>query len=395
MVATRTANTETSDAEFAAFRADFPAFEKSVYLSVSARGLLSRTTRAAIDGALDAQMLGRVIKENWKAAGESARRNFASICHVRPEEVALTKNVSDGMNSILASLPWERGDNLVCCLEFEHPNVVYALLNLAKRGVEVRSIRMRHDMPDARDMAAAMDARTRLVAISSVNFATGFRVELGQIGEACRSRGVFFLVDGAQSVGILDIDLKACQIDAFAVSANKGLLGVYGQGFLFCDQDWASRLHPAYMSRFGIRADGIPESELGPADYRMHEGARRFDVGNANWPGLIAAAASMGQLLQLGPAAVEKRVLSLAAKLVDGFNALEFPVAGPREPSLRSHIVSIVAADKLSTERLATNLQVAGVVFSRRRNVLRFGIHAYNNDSDLSLVLDTARAARK
>ena len=169
------------------------------------------------------------------------------------------------------------GDNVVYCPGFDHPNATYAWLNLGHMGVECRPVPL---LADGRlDLAAvlrATDSRTRLVTVASVNFLSGMRAELGEIGHHCRRAGIFFLVDGAQSAGVLDVDVEEASIDGWCASANKGLLGPYGVGFAYCREEIARQLRPVYLSRFGVNAGHLPESEMGSPHYDLYAGARRL-----------------------------------------------------------------------------------------------------------------------
>lgn len=384
--------THTSANHFDVFRQDFPCFEQRRYMNIASRGILSRTTLSAIEKALNDQMYGRVNKKLWEEQSETARSNVAKLFGVFPSEIAFTKNVSDGLNIISNAIDWAAGSNMVCCLDYEHPNAAYTWLNLSRRGIEVRNIPMLNGKLDAASMLRAIDSDTRLVGISAVNFSNGARTDLAPLGEACRKHDALFLVDGAQSAGILEVDLRTNMVDAYAVSSNKGLLGLYGLGFLFCDQRWSDRLNPSYLSRFGILAEGFENSELGPDDYRLHPNAKRFDLGNGNYIALIGACASVNQLLALGAHQIEKHTVNLAAKLSAGFKAADYRVKS-LEQERSSHIVSVEALgdndDRI--ERLKQKLEANEIIFNVRHRAMRFGLHAYNNDSDVNSVIELAK----
>jgi cysteine desulfurase / selenocysteine lyase len=375
------------------FRNDFPAFDKCIYMNLAGRGILSRTTRAALDAGLDEQMMGRVNKSRWKAAGDDARQRFADLLHAKANEIACTKNVSDGLNALATALPWSPGDNVVFCPDFDHPNAVYAWLNLSRMGVEHRPVPLLAN--GGLDLAAilrATDSRTRLVAVASLNYVSGIRAELAELGQHCRRAGIFFLVDGAQSTGVLEVDVHEAHIDGWCCSGNKGLLGPYGVGFVYCREEIARQLQPVYLSRFGVDAGDLPESEMGPAQIELYAGARRFEVGNANWTGLMAVAASMRQLGQFAQSTLERRTVSLASRLAEGLRGAGFEVPRLERSDLQSHIVAVYRGvhDQARLERLDQQLGLAHVTFSRRLGSIRFGLHAYNTESDVDQVVDLA-----
>lgn len=382
--------------EFAALRADFPALQQCTYLNLAGRGILSRTTRKALDEGLDQQMLGCVDKQHWKRMASEARRLFARTLHAGAEEVGCTKNVSEGLNAVATALPWRPGDNAVHCPGFDHPNATYAWWNLRRLGVELRPVGLLADgRLDLAALARALDRNTRMLALASVNFLTGVRAPLAEVGRLCRRRGVLLLVDGAQSTGVLDTDVRESCIDVWCASANKGLLGTYGVGFVYCRTEVAAALQPVYLSRFGVQVEDRPESEMGPQDFVLHPGARRFEVGNANWTGLLAVAASMRQWQSCPAAAIEAQALKMAGMLAEGLSAMGFAVPQAPERELRSHIVAVYGGRHADAglERLDRALRARGVVFSRRLGAIRFGLHAYNDGSDVAQVLEAAREA--
>lgn len=378
---------------FANFRNDFPAFEECIYMNLAGRGILSRTTRNALNASLDDQMMGRVDKSRWKSTADDARRRFAALIHAHPNEIACTKNVSDGLNAIATALPWTPGDNVVYCPGFDHPNATYTWLNLSRMGVECRPVQLLADgRIDNAAVVRATDSRTRLVTVSSVNFLSGMRAELDELGHHCRRVNTFFLVDGAQSTGVLEVNVAEACIDGWCASANKGLLGTYGVGFAYCREAWARQLQPVYLSRFGVDAGDLPESEMSATPHELYPGARRFEVGNANWTGLAAVAASMRQLGQYAQSAVERRAVCLASRLAGGLRDAGFEVPRLDRGDLQSHIVAVYGGmhDGSVMKRLDDELCSTHVAFSRRLGAIRFGLHAYNTESDVDHVVALA-----
>src|SRR5688572_4217844 len=157
-------------------RSHFPALERWTYMDVSARGVLSREVRAALDAHLDDRMLnGATDKADFFALVERARGRFAQLIGADADEIAYTKNISEGLNVIATGIDWRAGDNVVLCPELEHPNNVYVWLNLRRFGVEVRTVAPREGHIPVDAIIERMDARTRVATVSTVSFAPGFR----------------------------------------------------------------------------------------------------------------------------------------------------------------------------------------------------------------------------
>jgi cysteine desulfurase/selenocysteine lyase len=283
-------------------------------------------------------LLGAADKPAMFATVERARQRFAGLINAQASEIAITKNVSEGLNIIGAALPWRAGDNVVLCRELEHPNNIFPWANLKRRlGIEIRDVRARDGRLAAEDVIVAIDGRTRLVTLCEVSFSPGLRADIKTIGKVTRARDIFLLVDGAQSVGIVHTDVEDAGIDGLAVSTQKGLLGLYGMGFLYCRQSWAERLSPVYLARFGVDLGATHEAARGGDDFCLMPDARRFDLGNYNFPAAAGVEASLALLERIGTRAIEAHVSRLARRLASGLDQLGFRIAGtPRAHSSRA-----------------------------------------------------------
>ena len=340
------------------------------------------------------------MREDKQRLMASCRSRFAQIVGAEPAEIAVTKNVTEGLNIVANAIDWQPGDNVIFCQELEHPNNVYLWLELRRRGVEVRALPARRGAIDTQAMIDAIDKHTRLLTVASVTFTPGFRSELAALGRACRKAGVLFLVDAVQSCGILEMDVEACSIDALATSTSKGLMGMPGTGFLYVRSEWIERLHPVYVGRYSVERGKGHESEIEGTTYTLLSDARRFEAGNYNWVGIVAAEASMGELLAIGIANIEPRAVALATALAEELEGLDLPVSHPPETVARSHIVTVGqlgagdahSSHDLRLNRIGAALQEGGVKHTVRKGMLRFGFHCYNDESDVARVVDIARS---
>lgn len=379
-------------------RSRYPLVNTSTFLNITSGTPLSNAAKAAVEKLIEAQWTGTGTREARYAMLASTRERFARLIGARAAEIAVTKNVTEGLNIVASAIVWKPGDNVVVCVELEHPNNIYLWLALRERGVEVRAIPARDGAIDTQAVTAAIDARTRIVTAASVTFAPGFRTELTALGRACRGSGALFLVDAVQSCGILDLDVEACAIDALATSTSKGLMGMPGLGFLYVRPEWTGRLRPAYIGRYSIERGTGHESEIEGESFRLLPDARRFEAGNYNWAGIAAANASLGELLELGTANIEPRAVGLATDLAVALCELGLPVTRPPAGIERSHIVTVGmlgAGDAQSSHdprlnTLGAALTAGGVKLTVRKGLLRFGFHAYNDESDVGRVIDIA-----
>ncbi|MDB5363274.1 MAG: Selenocysteine lyase/Cysteine desulfurase [Rhodospirillales bacterium] len=387
---------------FARIRDRFPGAKTGPYLDVSARGLLYDGAREALDAYLDRNAAGTLDKGAMFAGVEKTRALFASLVRAEPDEIAFTRNVTDGIATFGASLPWQSGDNVVVCESLEHPANIFPWYGLSRRlGITVKTVGHRNGHIPLDGILAQIDDATRVVAVSAVSFAPGFRFPVAELGAECRRRGVLLIVDGAQSIGVLDTDVKALNVDALAASTQKSLMGLYGMGFLYVRKEVAEALAPVFLSRFGVDLEGQHEASAGDAaaSYKLAQGARRFDVGNYNYPAILAVGASLELLLELGSKEVEAFVCGLARDFANGMVDAGLSVFGGRPGPLGTHIVTVgkslgfdhdSAADKDMSDLYAF-LTANGVRLGIRRDLLRFSFHIYNNQADILRVLDLVR----
>ena len=395
--AKKTSAHATSEEDFQAFRSGFPALTVQTYLSICDKMIMHDRVRAAVDKFLDHLTMASANRVDHEVMVTGSREKFAQLMNVSPSTVAATRNVSDGINSVACALPWTEGDNVVVTAEAEHPNSIYPWLRQQKRGLEVRMIAANPDgSMDIDSMLDAVDKRTKLLTCATVTYAPGHRSDVSQLGEACSKNDTFFLADGVQSAGILHHDFPAQHIDGFATSTSKGLLGLYGYGFLYVNEKWIDRMEPAYLSRPAIDMDDQEHSAMGALDYELKPDTRRFEVGSFNLAGAYAANASLSMLLELDSEAIERRVLHLASLLHEGLSAVGYPPAMSNGGPLQSHIVTIGEIDAgghaFSTdpkiEKLAAHLKACKVAHTIRRGQVRFAIHAFNDEADIQRVID-------
>lgn len=410
-------------------RALFPGARGRVYLDVAAKGLVPSTVREQVRAYVDDQVDGTMDKARLRRTVEETRTRIAALVGADADEVAVTKNVSEGVNLFAASLPWASGDNVVICPDLEHPNNIYPWYNLRRRlGVEVRAVPAAAggELP-VRGMIDAMDERTRVVTFSTVSSVPGLVGETRPIVDAAHDAGALALVDAAQSVGALDTDVHARGFDAVAMTAQKCLLSFFGCGFLYVRRAVADQLAPVHLARYGVDLDA-PETAHSDGPLRYRSGALRFDLGNYNYLGVSAVAGSLDLIEEVGTEVVEAHVRELAGRLAEGLLDEGMPVIGdPRGPG-RAHIVTLgfftggvheaagaggvheaagartEGAHETTVARTGDGpdlvdlhrfLNERGIVHSLRNGMLRFSVGLYNDATDVERVLEGVRRWRR
>jgi cysteine desulfurase/selenocysteine lyase len=383
-------------------RSLFPGARNQIYLNIAETGLIPEPTAATIRAFAEEALNGTGDKAAYRASVERCRDGLARLIGAEPDEVAVTKNVSEALNLLAASLPWKPGDNVVLCPELEHPNNVFLWYNLQKlKGIEVRAVPPDEGRIPVESLAARMDARTALVTAPSVSFSPGFITDVRAVAEAAHAHGAVLLVDAAQSVGALECDVSDLGIDALAVATQKHLVATYGLGFLYVRRALAESLIPAHVARYGmdLGTDAGETARSGGGQLPYAPGARRFDLGNYNYLGARAAEASLQLIQSTEVCRIERHLKALASRLVEGLLGLGLPVAGgPPGPHL-GHIVAVGqsggghhdTADDPAMTDLYRHLTSRGVRLSVRKGVLRMSLGLYNDLSDVTSTIEHVR----
>jgi cysteine desulfurase / selenocysteine lyase len=365
-------------------RSEFPVTGEWVYLNHAGIGPLSRKAAARV-GSL-ASVVAETGDRRWPERNdevERVRRQVARLLGARAaHEVAFVGNTSEGLSAVAWGVDWRAGDNAVGP-EPEFPSDVYPWVALAPLGVEYRRVPERDGRVEPADLVAAMDERTRVVAVSWVQYASGHRLDLAPLREACDTTGALLVVDAIQGVGALAFDVEAAGADACALASHKWLLGPEGLGILYVSDRAIERLR---STRHGWRsvASRYEWVELDPTPA---PGALRFEAGTLNVYGIHALGASVDLLLGLGMNAVEARVLALADRAARGLTARGFALAEPRRaPDETSGIVAATHPDR-AAEELARALADRTIVVAARAGRLRAAPHVYNTEEEIDRFL--------
>ncbi|MBI4551912.1 MAG: aminotransferase class V-fold PLP-dependent enzyme [Candidatus Latescibacteria bacterium] len=324
----------------------------------------------------------------WMHQADGVRDGFARLIGGTPEEVAFVASASHGLSIVASGLTWKTGENVVLpCFEF--PGNVYPWMNLKRFGVEVRLAGTPEGRVSVEDIERLIDDRTRLVAVSYVENRNGFRNNLREIGGLCHRRGLFFAVDATHGAGVLPIDVDACHIDALVSSTYKWLFAPVGVGCFYCRQ---SRWREVYPVQVGWTTTADPFNQF-EYNFLLPQHARRYEVGNLNYPVLHALDAALELILEVGIDRISRRVLELTGRLME-----ELPGAGARvtsatEEERRSGIVTIVVPNQ---DRLMAHLQARKIhvlAFPGGRGI-RISPHFYNNEADIDRLIEAVRTAR-
>ncbi len=365
-------------------RENFPITERWAYFDHAAVAPLSKPAADAIrDWMENSSTYGVVRWYHSYEILELARGQVARMVHATPDEITFVQGTTQGIGYVAEGFPWNPGDNVVSVTE-EYPSNVYPWMNLDSRGVSLRRVEGREGRIWLEDIDGAIDENTRMVTISHVEFASGFRNDLDALAAICQSRGVALFVDAIQGLGPLTIDLEKTPIDFLSTGGQKWLLGVEGAGFLFVRKLWIDRLRCVV----GLGSHSVVDStNYTKIDMTLKPNSRRWEGGCYNMAGVHALGASIGMFLEIGLETISCRILNLADQVRQRARDCGWQIFGSDLSEDHSGIVSLTypGADHESVVKLGKEL---GVVVSCRAGRLRVSPHFYNNDSDLDQLTD-------
>jgi selenocysteine lyase/cysteine desulfurase len=330
---------------------------------------------------------GATGASRWTAAIEQARRLGAGLIHADPDEVALVHNTTAGVSLVAEGFPFRQGDNVVT-LGNEFPSNIYPWMNLAAKGVETRRVRVADGEVRLDALAAACDSRTRIVTVSWVGYASGWRIDLDEVAALAHSQGACLFVDAIQGLGVFPLDVGRTRVDFLAADGHKWLLGPEGAGLFYVRREHLARLRP-----LGVGWNSVVHSaDFSRIELALKPAASRYEGGTSNTPGCVGLAASLQLICSYDPQAVADRVqylVDLACAKLARIGAV-IPPRGDRR-----HQSGILSFELPGTDPVAVRKHclAAKVVLSCRAGRLRISPHAYNDESDLGRLIEVLRGA--
>ncbi|WP_175452503.1 aminotransferase class V-fold PLP-dependent enzyme [Thiohalomonas denitrificans] len=332
-----------------------------------------RTVEAVKAFAEENGIRGSLGYPRWLKTEEQLREQLRKLIHAPAiEDIALVKNTSEALSFVAYGLDWQAGDSVVITdQEFPSNRVVWE--SLQDQGVSVRKARLNQHVSPEEAIMAETDDSTRLVAISSVQYASGLKMDLARIGRFCRKRKILFCVDAIQSVGALPMDVQAIHADFLAADGHKWMLGPEGLGVFYC----RSEIRPCLkLTQYGwhmLEALG----EFDRQEWKAAESARRFECGSPNMLGVHGLHASLSLLLDIGIPVVEEAIRQRVDRLVTGLQAIpDIEILSDLRPDRRSGILTF-HHHRLSDATVHEALSRRGVFCARRGGGIRLSPHFY------------------
>lgn len=361
------------------YRRLYPLAERYAYFNHAGISPLSTRVVAAMNAFNErtAQQPFTEIFEDMTATLLDLRARLATLIGARShDEIALMPNTATGINTAALSLPLRSGDN-VLMLEGDYPANIYPWMNLARRGVLTKLVPTVNGGLDLDVLVSRIDSRTRVIALSTVVFATGFRNDIEAVGKICKERGIFFCVDGIQSLGALPLDVQAANIDFLAAGSQKWLMGPHGAGFLYVRRELLDELVPGPYVGASSVVDYVNFLDY---NFTLQPTAERFHIGTPGLPSLIGLHASVSLIQEVGIDAIAEWVLALAGTAIGDALERGFGVGADTAPEHRSGIVIVEVDD---AQAAVARLAQAGIICMQRGRGIRIAPHFYNTEEEV------------
>ena len=368
-----------------AIRPEFPVTGRMLYFDSAFQTPMAKSVRDRLFAFYEEAHVNAGPKSVWLQRLARVRARLAELLGAQPEDIAFTKNTSEGLNIAAHALPWNAGDN-VLLVDGEHPNNAYAWLNLRSKGLDVRIVPSQKPWADADTFRAHVDDRTRAISLSHVMFHSGQRNDLESVSNLCRERGIRLVVDAMQSAGVLPLHPGPLGISMLAAGAHKGLFATHGVGVLYCPANLAMTLQPAYCSLAGI-AHPPDDLVIGSGFLELTQSAQRFELGNFNHAGIHALSASLDLILGIGVEQIAEHVLRLGDRLIAHLDDLGVRLVGPRERERRAHIYVLDLPGQGWLEYLAAN----EVRVSRVRGGIRVSFALFNTEDEVDRLAEIVK----
>jgi len=369
-------------------RSLFPVTDKYIYMNHAAVSPLSTSVRDAMQALIeDVTLNGSANYEDWCRTYEETRHSAARLVNARPHEIAFMRNTSEALSAVANGIDWREGDNVVSC-NVEFPSNIYPWQRLREtHGVQMKLAEERDGRIHPDELISLIDDRTRVVTISWVQFASGYRSNLARIGKFCRERDIIFVIDAIQGLGGLNLDVERDFVDAFAADAHKYLIGPEGIALLYISDRVIDRIKPTVVGWTSVK--NYEQFSHRAVEYKLdyRNGAERFECGTLNTVGVYGLGAAIDLFLEVGPEKIEQYLLGLSDYLAERLTSKGYDVVSPRAAGETSAIVTC-RHERHTPRDLHRLLSARNIQTAPRMNRLRISPHFYNTREEVDALIE-------
>lgn len=372
-------------------RQEFPVVTNKIFLAHAAVAPLTRRAAQVV------QDYAWEITQDFQECGDfyanilQTRKAAAQLIGAHHDHIALIGPTALGLNLVALGISWEKGDEVVY-YPGDYPSNVYPWIHLEKQGVRLVPVippRTGEITPEL--VFSKLSSRTKLVALSSCHYLTGYRLDYQTIGSELKKREILFCLDSIQSLGATPIDVQ--YIDFLSADSHKWLLGPIGAGIFYVNPALYDRFHPTLLGSLNVQSPGF----VAQTQIEFHSTAQRFEIGAMNGLGIMGMKASMELILEVGVLKIQERLMELHRYFRDQLQGLPFERVSEHFSDFNLTGIVTLRSDQVDLHSLYKRLSDAGVVASLRWDLekkphLRFSPHFYNTSQEIDQVISLLRA---
>lgn len=367
---------------FENYRRDFPVCDRFAYLNHAALAPMSRRVTDVLTSYLKERQYGTLQEQKWFDKVQQVRGQAAKLIGADIAEIAFCSNVTTGASWIAHGLDWQKGDEIIVPIN-QFPANVYPWTNLRQKGVKIITPKIPRNDSAAETVLRHVNSRTRLVALSFVEYDDGFVQPIKTIADQLADHASYLFVDAVQGLGAVPLNVHQLAIDFLATSGHKWLLGPIGQGFLYIREQLLSSLLTTSLGWLSVKT---------PFDFQDYDqpfltSAQKWEGGSLNLIGITALGESLQVLLEVGIDAIYSQIKNLNDLLVAQVLSLGYHVHTNMESFFRSGIISL-SHPRIETMKIYNACVDGGIAISERNGRIRVSPHFYNNEQDIDRLVE-------
>jgi cysteine desulfurase / selenocysteine lyase len=368
------------------YRADFPHLtQPHYYLDHAAYGVLSTKVNGYIEEHLKSRSTG--IIQTWfddLDVIEQTRSKIARLINApSSDQIAFITNTSEGLNLIASGFDWRSGQSILLN-DIEFPSNVYPYTNVRRFGVDIRFATSQNGIVDTQTILNHFRPTDRIIGISAIQFLSGYKVNLETLGEFCKDRDTYFIVDGMQAAGNSTIDVQKMNIDGFVSGGLKWLMAPMGIGFVYMSARLMNLLRPPHVGWLSVETPW----DLFNYEQGLNPTARRYELGGLNVTGIYGLNKSLDPFLEIGTDHIHDHLLHLTDLIEQHMAPSGLRRFTTHDAQYRSGILSYDLPETIDGDEFVNELKNHYVTVSHRAGKLRFSPHFYNNDDDIERAIE-------
>lgn len=362
-----------------ALRSEFPTLSRWTYLDVARKTIPPRCQERAVQDYYS-DVYAEAGADAWSATHVAqARVELAQLLGADPDEIAFTKNTTEGLNIAAHAFPLATGDNIVLT-DMEHVANIWVWKYWERKGIEIRYAKNDWGRLPLQAFLDVIDARTRVVSTAYLTYGNGYRVNLPELGAACRSRNIRLVVDGVQAAGIIATPLKDLGADIVAIGGHKGLLGLTGSGIVFCRKEMVDTIQTPFIREVVARDSATAHAHVN-SQFDYVRIAHRFEGGNPNFLGVRVLRAGAHFLQSIGISNIEQRVHHLTGLCLQALHKHGLKTTTPTAWDERGHIINVLVPN--ATDVMNALREEERIIINVKDDALRVSMSFFNTEEEI------------